>query len=160
MSDDPLELIVADAPAWRDWLRGHHDQQSGVWLVIAKKGAGGPTALTYEQAVEEALCHGWIDGQSKRRDDATFRQRFTPRRARSVWSQSNVERVARLTATGRMHPAGLAEVARAKADGRWLGDPPQDRRHPAGRAASAPSTARGDAGPRRSGAPAKRRLDS
>jgi uncharacterized protein YdeI (YjbR/CyaY-like superfamily) len=119
MAEELPELIVADAQAWQAWLREHHAQTSGVWLAIAKKGTTIPTALTYEQAVEEALCHGWIDGQAKRRDDATYSQRFTPRRARSPWSQSNVARVARLRGEGRMHAAGEAEVERAQADGRW-----------------------------------------
>jgi uncharacterized protein YdeI (YjbR/CyaY-like superfamily) len=119
MAEELPELIVSDAQAWQGWLRDHHDQTSGVWLVLAKKGTTTPTLLTYDQALEEALCHGWIDGQAKRRDDATYRQRFTPRRARSPWSQRNVGRVARLRAEGRMHPAGVAEIERAQADGRW-----------------------------------------
>jgi uncharacterized protein YdeI (YjbR/CyaY-like superfamily) len=119
MAEELPELIVADVPAWQAWLQAHHDQPSGVWLVLAKKGTTAPTSLTYEQALEEALSHGWIDGQTKQRDDITYRQRFTPRRARSMWSQRNVERVARLTSAGRMRPAGLAEVERAQADGRW-----------------------------------------
>jgi len=90
-----------------------------VWLVLAKKGSAEPTRLSYDDALEEALAHGWIDGQVKRRDDATYRQRFTPRRRRSAWSQRNVALVERLAAEGRMHPAGEAEVARAKDDGRW-----------------------------------------
>ena len=97
----------------------NHAQPSGVWLVLSKKGTTSPTSLTYSHALEEALCHGWIDGQAKRRDDATYCQRFTPRRARSPWSQRNVGRVARLRAEGRMHPAGVAEIERAQADGRW-----------------------------------------
>jgi uncharacterized protein YdeI (YjbR/CyaY-like superfamily) len=119
MSEELPELIVADAPEWHTWLRDHHAQPSGVWLVLSKKGTTTPTSLTYSQAVEEALCHGWIDGQAKPRDGSTYRQRFTPRRARSTWSQRNVGLVARLTSEGRMHPAGIAEVDRAKADGRW-----------------------------------------
>jgi uncharacterized protein YdeI (YjbR/CyaY-like superfamily) len=116
---DPLpELIVADAAAWSAWLGAHH-QQPGVWLVLAKKGHTDPTGLTYDQALEEALCHGWIDGQVRRRDERSYRQRFTPRRARSPWSQRNVGLVERLLAEDRMHPPGLAAVARAKADGRW-----------------------------------------
>ena len=76
------ELILADAAGWRAWLGDNHAQEPGVWLVLAKKGATVPTRLTYEGALEEALCHGWIDGQTKRRDELTYRQRFTPRRAR------------------------------------------------------------------------------
>jgi uncharacterized protein YdeI (YjbR/CyaY-like superfamily) len=119
MTDEPLELTVADAVAWREWLGEHHDTSAGVWLVLAKQGTTQPTSLAYDQAVEEALCHGWIDGQARRRDDATYRQRFTPRRARSPWSKRNVGIVERLEREGRMRPAGVAEVERAKADGRW-----------------------------------------
>ncbi len=82
------ELILADAAGWRAWLGDNHAQEPGVWLVLAKKGATVPTRLTYEGALEEALCHGWIDGQIKRRDELTYRQRFTPRRARSAWSSA------------------------------------------------------------------------
>src|SRR3954454_3185301 len=117
--DEPPELIVPDASAWRVWLGAHHEDQGGVWLVLAKKGTIEPTSLGYDQALEEALCHGWIDGQVRRRDDATYRQRFTPRRRRSAWSQRNVAHAERLLAEGRMHPAGAAEVERAQADGRW-----------------------------------------
>lgn len=113
------ELVVADQAAWRDWLAEHHADPVGVRLVLAKQGGDAPTTLTYAQALEEALCQGWIDGQSKRIDDATFHQRFTPRRARSLWSKRNVGLVADLEAAGRMQPAGRAEVERAKADGRW-----------------------------------------
>jgi uncharacterized protein YdeI (YjbR/CyaY-like superfamily) len=119
MAEELPELIAADARAWQAWLRKHHTQTSGVWLVLAKKGATAPTVLTYEPALQEALCYGWIDGQAKRRDDATYCQRFTPRRARSPWSQSNVARVAQLRSEGRMQRAGEAEVERAQGDGRW-----------------------------------------
>ena len=111
--------MVRDAAAWRRWLAKHHEEQDGVWLVLAKKGTTKPTSLTYAQALDEALCHGWIDGKVQRKDDATYRQRFTPRRKRSPWSQRNVGIVERLRAEGRMHPAGEAEVERAMADGRW-----------------------------------------
>ena len=113
------ELLVADADAWRAWLGEHHGDDVGVELVLAKKGTTEPTTLTYEEALDEALCHGWIDGQVRRRDERTYRQRFTPRRARSQWSERNVGHVERLLAKGRMHPAGLAAVERARADGRW-----------------------------------------
>jgi uncharacterized protein YdeI (YjbR/CyaY-like superfamily) len=113
------ELVVADVRRWRAWLREHHADPNGVWLVLAKKGVTDPTSLTYDEALEEAICHGWIDGQRRSRDDATFHQRFTPRRARSPWSKRNVGRVERLVAEGRMQPAGMAEVQRAKDDGRW-----------------------------------------
>jgi uncharacterized protein YdeI (YjbR/CyaY-like superfamily) len=113
------ELVVADAAAWREWLGRHVADSTGVWLVLAKKGTTDPTSLTYDQALDEALCHGWIDGQVLRRDEATYQQRFTPRRARSKWSKRNVGIIERLVAEGRMHPSGLAEVERARVDGRW-----------------------------------------
>jgi uncharacterized protein YdeI (YjbR/CyaY-like superfamily) len=111
--------MVADAAGWRDWLARNHARSESVRLVLARKGVTEPTRLTYEEALREALCYGWIDGQLTPRDDATFRVRFTPRRARSSWSMRNVEIAERLIAEGRMEPAGLAEVERAKADGRW-----------------------------------------
>lgn len=113
------ELTVPDAAAWRAWLDAHHSEPAGVWLTLAKSGVTEPTSLTYRQALEEALCYGWIDGQARSGDESTYRQGFTPRRARSRWSKRNVGIVERLTAEGRMHPAGLAEVERARADGRW-----------------------------------------
>jgi uncharacterized protein YdeI (YjbR/CyaY-like superfamily) len=113
------ELIVAHARAWRGWLAEHHDARPGVWLVLAKKGTTEPTSLSYDEALQEALCHGWIDGQVRRRDEGTFRQRFTPRRARSAWSKRNVGIVERLLAEERMQPAGLRAIEAAKADGRW-----------------------------------------
>jgi uncharacterized protein YdeI (YjbR/CyaY-like superfamily) len=113
------ELIVVDAVAWRTWLGENHQVSDGIWLVLAKKNVTDPTSLTYDQALEEALCHGWIDGQRKGRDEQTFIQRYTPRRARSMWSKRNVGIIARLDSEGRMLPAGNAEVDRAKADGRW-----------------------------------------
>ncbi len=119
MADELPELIVADSAAWRRWLRAHHADPTGVWLVLAKKNTTDPTSLTYDQALDEALSHGWIDGQTGRRDENTYRQRFTPRRARSAWSSRNVGIIDRLRAEGRMHPAGEAEVMRARADGRW-----------------------------------------
>jgi uncharacterized protein YdeI (YjbR/CyaY-like superfamily) len=119
MAADIPELIVPDAAAWRRWLGAHHASPEGVWLVLAKKGTTQPTSLTYAQALEESLCHGWIDGQTAPRDSVTYRERFTPRRARSRWSARNVGIVGRLRSEGRMHPAGEAEVERAQADGRW-----------------------------------------
>jgi uncharacterized protein YdeI (YjbR/CyaY-like superfamily) len=118
-SGSESELIVRDAAAWRAWLAEHHAEPEGAWLVLAKKGTVEPTSLGYDDALEEALCHGWIDGQVRRRDDATYRQRFTPRRARSPWSKRNVGIAERLVEEGRMQPAGVAEMDRAKADGRW-----------------------------------------
>lgn len=119
MADALPELLVADATEWRAWLDEHHADPSGVWLVLAKKGVASPTSLSYDDALEEALCHGWIDGQVRRRDEGTYLQRFTHRRPRSAWSKRNVGNAERLLAEGRMHAAGAAEVERAKADGRW-----------------------------------------
>jgi uncharacterized protein YdeI (YjbR/CyaY-like superfamily) len=113
------ELIVVDLAAWREWLVVHAASSAGVWLVLAKKGTTEPTTLSYDQALDEALCHGWVDGQLAGRDAHTFRRRFTPRRPNSVWSKRNTEHVRRLTAEKRMRPAGLAAVDRARADGTW-----------------------------------------
>ncbi|MCG7311284.1 YdeI/OmpD-associated family protein [Brachybacterium halotolerans subsp. kimchii] len=115
----PPPLVVADAAAWRAWLDAHEDTSEGVWLLLAKKGGSGPTTLTYQQALEEALCSGWIDGQRRAHDEHSFRQRYTPRRPRSIWSQRNVDIIGRLEAASRMRERGRAEVERAKADGRW-----------------------------------------
>jgi uncharacterized protein YdeI (YjbR/CyaY-like superfamily) len=115
---DLPELIVPDAAAWRAWLDQHPDD-TGVWLVLAKKGSTDPTSLIYAAALDEALCYGWIDGQVRRGDASTYRQRFTPRTSRSTWSKHNVERAERLLEAGRMHLSGVAEIDRAKADGRW-----------------------------------------
>ena len=119
MASDLQPLVVADVGAWRRWLDQHHAQSTGVWLVLAKQGATQPTRLTYDEALEEALRYGWIDGQLRRSDDATYSRRFTPRRAGSAWSKRNVAIIERLIGEGRMHAAGLAEVERARADGRW-----------------------------------------
>ena len=112
-------LLVADARSWRRWLGRNHAREAGVWLTLAKKGSQAPTTLSYGEALEEALCHGWIDGQTRRHDEHTYHQRFTPRRARSMWSKRNVGIVARLSDEGRMQPPGLEAVAQAQADGRW-----------------------------------------
>ena len=112
------ELVVADADALRAWLLVHHETSPGVWLALTRKG-GTVTSLTWQQAVDEALCVGWIDGQARKRDSETSSIRFTPRRARSMWSQRNVGHVARLEAEGRMLPAGRQAVQAAKSDGRW-----------------------------------------
>lgn len=121
MTDDvrTVPLIVADAAAWRNWLDANEDASDGVQLVLAKKGVVEPTSLTYAEALDEALCSGWIDGRRNARDDATFLQLYTPRRARSIWSQRNVDIVARLIDEGRMRRRGHAEIERARADGRW-----------------------------------------
>jgi uncharacterized protein YdeI (YjbR/CyaY-like superfamily) len=111
--------VVPDAHAWREWLTRNHADPAGVMLVLAKKGTTSPTSLTYDQALEEAICFGWIDGQVRRRDERTYFQRFTPRRARSRWSKRNTTLAERLISEGRMQASGIAEVERAKADGRW-----------------------------------------
>ena len=114
----PAPTLFKNAKAFETWLKKHHASSDGLWLQIAKRGANEPS-VTYAEAVEIALCWGWIDGQKKGLDDQHFLQRFTPRRARSVWSKVNVEKVAALTAAGRMQAPGLAQVDAAKADGRW-----------------------------------------
>ncbi|MFC4065910.1 YdeI/OmpD-associated family protein [Actinoplanes subglobosus] len=126
------ELIVADAAALRAWLVDHHETSPGVWLALTKKG-GTVTTLTWQQAVDEALCFGWIDGQARKRDEGSSWIRFTPRRARSSWSQRNVGHVARLEEQGLMFPAGRAAVEAAKADGRWAAAyaPPSEAEVPA-----------------------------
>jgi uncharacterized protein YdeI (YjbR/CyaY-like superfamily) len=114
----PAPSLFKNAKAFETWLKKHHASSDGLWLQIAKRGADAPS-VTYAEAVEIALCWGWIDGQKKGLDDQHFLQRFTPRRARSVWSKVNVEKVAALIAAGRMQAPGLAQVDAAKADGRW-----------------------------------------
>ncbi|MGN7969730.1 YdeI/OmpD-associated family protein [Microbacterium sp. 22296] len=118
MADIP-ELIVADVGRWRAWLDDNESESDGVRLVLAKKGTTTPTTLSYAEALDEALCSGWIDGRRQSRDATTFWQHFTPRRARSLWSTRNVDIVARLSEEGRMRPRGADEIARARADGRW-----------------------------------------
>jgi uncharacterized protein YdeI (YjbR/CyaY-like superfamily) len=111
-------LAFADQAAWESWLEAHHAGPAGVWLKFAKKGS--PTATTnYAEALEVALCFGWIDGQVARYDEHFYLQRFTPRRARSKWSRINREKATALIEAGRMRPAGLAHVEAAQADGRW-----------------------------------------
>jgi uncharacterized protein YdeI (YjbR/CyaY-like superfamily) len=119
MPSDPLPVMTFDSTdAWDAWLGAHHADSPGLWLKIAKKGAAGRT-ISYSEALDVALCHGWIDGQKGRYDDEHWLQRFTPRKPASKWSKINTERVAALIASGRMGPAGLREVERARADGRW-----------------------------------------
>jgi len=119
MPPDPLPVMAFESTdAWDAWLAAHHADSPGLWVKIAKKGAAGRT-VSYSDALDVALCHGWIDGQKGRHDDEYWLQRFTPRKPGSKWSKINTERVAALTASGRMRPAGLREVERAQADGRW-----------------------------------------
>lgn len=111
-------IAFPSAAAWDAWLDEHHATSDGVWLQLAKKGTDGPS-VTYAEALEVALCHGWIDGQKAGLDGHAWRQKFTPRRARSRWSQVNRDKAVELERGGRMRPAGRREVERAKADGRW-----------------------------------------
>ncbi len=116
----PEPKLFKSAKAFEAWLRKQHATCDGLWLQIARKGADEPS-VTYAEAIEIALCWGWIDGQKKGLDDQHFLQRFTPRRARSIWSKINVAKATALIESGRMQPAGLAQVDAAKADGRWDG---------------------------------------
>ncbi|GGK03896.1 hypothetical protein GCM10010123_37330 [Pilimelia anulata] len=126
------ELVVADAAALRAWLSSNHATAPGVWLALTRKG-GTVTTLTWQQAVDEALCFGWIDGQARKRDEESSWIRYTPRRPRSAWSQRNVANVARLEEQGRMQPSGRAAVEAARADGRWAAAyaPPSEAEVPA-----------------------------
>ena len=116
---DGLEIKVFGSAEQLDaWLNAHAGHERGIWLKVAKKGSG-RTTVTVAEALDVVLCHGWIDGQRRRHDETYFLQKYTPRRPRSEWSMVNVRKVEALTAAGRMRPSGLAEVAAAKADGRW-----------------------------------------
>jgi uncharacterized protein YdeI (YjbR/CyaY-like superfamily) len=116
--DDLPILDFADQTAWSRWLEDQHASSKGVWLKIAKKATGIPT-VTHAEALEEALCYGWIDGQRAPLDESFFLQRFTPRTKRSKWSQVNRDKVTKLIEQGRVRPAGLAQIDAAKQDGRW-----------------------------------------
>jgi len=119
MADDPEVLPFATAQEWEAWLRAHHESvTAGVWIKFARKGSGIPT-VTYRDALQVALRFGWIDGQARSHDESWYLQRFTPRRARSIWSKRNRDFATALIEAGEMEPAGLREVERAKADGRW-----------------------------------------
>ena len=111
-------LGVPDRGAWESWLTEHHASSPGVWLKIAKKGSGTP-GLSYPEALEIAICFGWIDGQKGRLDDEHWLQRFTPRKPGSRWSKINTEKAAGLIEAGAMRPAGMREVELAREDGRW-----------------------------------------
>jgi uncharacterized protein YdeI (YjbR/CyaY-like superfamily) len=111
-------LSFASAREWEEWLEENHAACAGVWITIAKKDAG-IESVRYPEVLESALCFGWVDGRREALDERFFLQRFTPRRPRSKWSRINREKAERLIAAGRMRRAGLAEVERAKADGRW-----------------------------------------
>ena len=115
---DALVKFFSSPRAWRAWLLRNHKKPDGVWLRFFKKGTG-KKSMVYGEALDEALCFGWIDGQSKSEGALSWKQRFTPRRAKSLWSKTNREHVARLIAEKKMTSAGLKEIESAKKDGRW-----------------------------------------
>jgi uncharacterized protein YdeI (YjbR/CyaY-like superfamily) len=117
LSDYPVQAFES-VEAFEAWLRDAHASEPGVWIKVAKKGSGIPS-VTHGEALDVALCYGWIDGQAKSVDETWYLQKFTPRRARSLWSKRNREKVAALIDAGRMQPAGQREIERAKEDGRW-----------------------------------------
>lgn len=118
MPADYPTLSFDSEQAWEEWLAVNHSQADGLWLKIAKK-ASGIDSVTYDEALDVALCYGWIDGQKKKFDDQYWLQKFTPRRKNSPWSQRNRDLVAALIDAGRMRESGQAEIDRAKGDGRW-----------------------------------------
>lgn len=115
--DYPIQAFTSQAK-WETWLKKHHQAKPGLWLRIYKKDTKKPT-VTYDEALEVALCYGWIDGQVKSYDAESWIQKFTPRRAKSLWSKRNTGIVERLIQEGKMQPAGLAQIEAAKKDGRW-----------------------------------------
>lgn len=119
MASTELPIIAfASQKKWADWLAKQHETSAGVWLKLAKKATGIPS-VTYDEAVESALCYGWIDGQKKSFDEQYWLQKFTPRGRKSIWSKVNTEKAERLIKSGEMKPAGLKAVQAAKEDGRW-----------------------------------------
>lgn len=117
MADLPIMLFETDAD-WEQWLDNNHTESSGVWLKLAKKDSG-KASVSYQEALDVALCFGWIDGQKNKFDDEFWLQKFTPRRKASPWSAINREKATRLIEEGKMRPMGLQEIDRAKQDGRW-----------------------------------------
>lgn len=116
--EEPSAIRFSSQHEWERWLDTEHANSSGVWLKIAKKGSG-IASVTHAEALESALCYGWIDGQRKVHDARFFLQRFTPRGRRSRWSRVNRDKATELIRKGRMKPTGLAQIEQAKADGRW-----------------------------------------
>lgn len=116
-SDLP-QIAFASQKAWGKWLESHHRTSTGIWMKLAKK-ASGTRSITYAEAIEAALCYGWIDGQKLGQSPEAWLQKFTPRGRRSIWSKINREKALALIENGKMKPAGLVEVERAKQDGRW-----------------------------------------
>jgi uncharacterized protein YdeI (YjbR/CyaY-like superfamily) len=119
MAHDLPVLTVPDVAEWARWLEDHGQQSDGVWLVLAKKGTSRPTNLRYDDALDEAICQGWVDGQLASRDEKTFLRKFTPRRPRSRWSRRNVEIATKMIDEGRMRSSGLAAISSAQEDGGW-----------------------------------------
>lgn len=115
--DQPV-IPFASQQIWEQWLEQNHLEANGVWIQFYKKDSGIAT-VTYPEAVDSALCYGWIDAQSRSIDELSYKQHFTPRRTKSIWSKRNIENIARLTEAGRMKPAGFKQVEAAQADGRW-----------------------------------------
>jgi len=133
MKDKKLypELLFKTQSEFFDWMEKNHDKEDGIWTIFYKKSSG-KTSINYDLALEVALCYGWIDGVSNRIDEEKYKQKFTPRRSKSIWSKINRDNIARLIKEGKMKPAGIAEVERAKADGRWDAayDSPTDMKAP------------------------------
>lgn len=118
IADTYPTLTFETLPDWENWLEQHHSEANGIWIKLAKK-ASGIQSVTRSDALDGALCYGWIDGQAKPLDSQYWLQKYTPRRPRSIWSKVNRDRITVLQATGRMRPSGLQQVAQAQADGRW-----------------------------------------
>jgi uncharacterized protein YdeI (YjbR/CyaY-like superfamily) len=118
MNKEQPEIAFSSSAAWRTWLEMNHALSDGIWLKFYKKGSGTPSVV-YSEALDQALCYGWIDGQLKAGDEYYYLQRFTPRRPRSTWSKRNISHVERLEKEGLMKPSGLKAVEDAKRDGRW-----------------------------------------
>lgn len=119
MEKNGIPIIIFNTQKeFEKWLSKNHNVSNGIWIKFFKKDTGLAT-FTYSMALDEALCYGWIDGQANKFDEKSYLQKFTPRRKRSMWSQRNTEHIARLILEGKMKPSGLAEVERAKSDGRW-----------------------------------------
>lgn len=129
-TDFPI-ITFRKTEEFESWLSSHHSESDGVWLRIFKKGAE-EKGISRNEALDEALCYGWIDGQAKKMDDQSYLQKFTPRRPGSLWSKRNTEHIKRLTDLGKMKPAGVREVDKAKADSRWeqAYDPPSEMEIP------------------------------
>lgn len=118
-NQNDLQIILfGRSKEWEDWLEQNHADTKGIWLRLSKKNSG-ISSVTYSEALEVALCYGWIDGQAKKYDEHSYLQKFTPRRPQSIWSKRNIEHIKRLIKEGKMKLSGLKEAEKAKADGRW-----------------------------------------